>query len=330
MKQPNFNIVPEIKGKLRFDKQMFLYLAFVLLAALMWFFNKLGDETNDRLLYPVTFINMPVQKIVVNGLPDNFELTVQGRGWDILRYKMGKSPEPIVINLSRLNHILSKESTIDFSLATTSLSEEIKSQLPANIVLNVIQPDTIHFVLSNYSEKHVPVVPILDLTFDHQCLVDGDIVVTPNEITVNGPDIILDTLQAVYTKPISARKVRRSLRKNVELAPIEGVALRLRKVDVNVPVAKYTEESISIPIDVVNEPDSLRVRLMPGVVDLKFWVSMKDYSHINRDDFKAEVDVRAAMEQTGLQVPVALSMQPACVRNVVIDPEIVNFVLETK
>lgn len=330
MKQSAFNIVPEIKGKLRFDKQMLLYLAFVVLAALMWFFNKLGDETNDRLLYPVTFINMPVQKVVVNGLPDNFELTVQGRGWDILRYKMGKSPEPIVINLSRLNHILSKESTIDFSLATTSLSEEIKSQLPTNIVLNVIQPDTIHFVLSNYSERHVPVVPVLDLTFDHQCMIDDSITVSPNEITVNGPDIILDTLTMIHTKPISARKVRRSLRKNVELAPIEGVAFRLRKVDVSVPVSKYTEESISIPIDVVNEPDSLRVKLMPATVDIKFWVSIKDYSHINRDDFKAEVDARGVMEQVGLQVPVTLSMQPSGIRNVVLNPEIVNFVMETK
>ena len=330
MKQSNFNIVPGIRKKLRFDKQMLLYLAFVVLASLMWFFNKLGDETNDRLLYPVTFINMPVQKIVVNGLPDNFELTVQGRGWDILRYKMGKSPEPIVINLSRLNHILSKESTIDFSLATSSLAEEIKSQLPANIVLNVIQPDTIHFVLSNYSEKRLPVVPVLDLTFDHQCMIDGDITVTPSEITVNGPDIILDTLEVIHTKPISTRKVRRSLHKNVELAPVDGVALRVRKVDVSVPVSKYTEESISIPIDVVNKPDSLRVKLMPGVVDLKFWVSIKDYSHINHDDFKAEVDVRDAMKQIGLQVPVTIARQPANVRNVVMSPEIVNFVLETK
>ena len=69
---------------------------------------------------------------------------------------------------------------------------------------------------------------------------------------------------------------------------------------------------------------------MPATVDIKFWVSIKDYSHINRDDFKAEVDARGVMEQVGLQVPVTLSMQPSGIRNVVLNPEIVNFVMETK
>ena len=330
MKQSNFNIVPEIKEKLRFDKQMLLYAAFLLLSSLMWFFNKLGEETNSTLLYPVTFINMPVQKVVVNGLPDNFDLTVHGRGWDILRYKMGKSPEPIVINLSRLNHILSKESTIDFSLATNALTEEIKSQLPANINLTLIQPDTIRFVLSNYSEKRVVVKPVLDLTFEHQCLIDNKIDVSPAEITVNGPDIILDTLTAVYTKTISTRKANQTLHKTVEILPIEGIALRTHKVDVTIPISKYTEESLTIPITAINEPDSLRLKLMPSTVNIKFWVSMKNYAHINKADFKAIVDAKEADTQIGMQLPVTISAMPMSVRNITIEPEIVNFVLETK
>jgi len=330
LKKSNFNIVPEIKGKLRFDKQMLLYLAFLLLSSLMWFFNKLGDETNDTLLYPVSFINMPVQKVVVNGLPDNFDLTVQGRGWDILRYKMGKSPEPIVINLSRLNHILSKESTIDFSLATSALSEEIKSQLPANITLNAIQPDTIHFVLSNYSEKRVPVKPSLDLTFEHQCMIDNKITISPAEIIVNGPDIILDTLTAVYTKKLSARKVNGSIHKSLEIEQIDGIALRTNKVDVEVPVSKYTEESLTIPITITNETENVRLKIMPANVEIKFWVPMEDYSHINKTDFKVEINAENAEKQIGMQLPLTLSAQPSSVRNVRIEPEIVNFVMETK
>ncbi len=330
MKQSNFNIVPEIKEKLRFDKQMLLYAAFLLLSSLMWFFNKLGEETNSTLLYPVTFVNMPVQKVVVNGLPDNFDLTVHGRGWDILRYKMGKSPEPIVINLSRLNHILSKESTIDFSLATNALTEEIKSQLPANINLTLIQPDTIRFVLSNYSEKRVAVKPVLNLTFEHQCLIDSKIDVSPAEITVNGPDIILDTLTAVHTKAISTRKANQTLHKTVEISPIEGIALRTHKVDVTIPISKYTEERLTIPITAINEPDSLRLKLMPSTVNIKFWVSMKNYAHINKADFKAIVDAKEADTQIGMQLPVTISATPMNVRNITIEPEIVNFVLETK
>ena len=168
MKHPNLDI-SAVKSRLRFDKRMLLYFVFIGFSSLMWFFNKLGDETNATIHYPVTFINLPMQKVVVNDLPDNLDLSVQGRGFDILRYKMGKMPEPVVINLSRLNHILAKESTMEFHLGTSALFEEIKSQLPANLALSMIQPDTIYFVFSNYSEKRVPVRPVLDLYFDSQC-----------------------------------------------------------------------------------------------------------------------------------------------------------------
>ena len=329
MKHPNLDI-SAVKSKLRFDKRMLLYIVFLGFSSLMWFFNKLGDETNATIHYPVTFINLPMQKVVVNDLPDNFDLSVQGRGFDILRYKMGKSPEPVVINLSRLNHILAKESTMEFHLGTAALFEEIKMQLPANIGLTMIQPDTIYFVFSNYGEKRVPVKPVLDLHFDSQCRIDGIVSVSPTEVTVNGPDLILDTLQAVYTKRIVARGVTTDINKNVDLQPIEGVAIVHRKVKVNVPVSKFTEAVATVPITVAGEPDSLTVRLMPNEATIRYWVSTNDYSRINHTDFKVEADARQIKSMMGMQLPVSVTVQPANVYNVNVEPQIVSFVLEPR
>lgn len=330
MLQSDFKIVPVVKEKLRFDKRMLLYVVFFCFSALMWFFNKLGDETNAIIQYPVTFINLPMQKVVVNELPENLGLSVQGRGFDILRYKMGSMPEPVIINLSRLNHILAKESTMEFNLGTNVLFEEIKSQLPTDIELTMIHPDTINFVFSNYGEKRVPVKPVFNLHFDHQCRIDGEVVVTPNIVTVNGPDIILDTLQAVYTKRISARNVKADIRRNVELQSIDGVSLIHKKVKVEVPVSKFTESVSVVPITVKGEPDSVRVKLMPNEVTVSYWVSTNDYSRINHSDFKAEVDASLIDSQIGLQLPVDISVQPQGVYNISVEPQIVNFVLESR
>ncbi len=330
MKQSDFKIVPAVKDKVRLDKRMLLYVVFLCFSALMWFFNKLGDEANAIIQYPVTFTNLPMQKVVVNDLPENFALNVQGRGFDILRYKMGKTPEPVVINLSRLNHILAKESTMEFNLSTAALFEEIKSQLPADIALTMIHPDTINFVFSNYGEKRVPVRPVLDFRFDSQCLIDGDIIVSPSMVTVNGPDIMLDTLQAVYTKRIVARKVNADVRRTVELQPIEGIALIHHKVMVEVPVSKFTESVVKVPLAIVGNSDSLRVKLLPNEVTIKYWVSTNDYSRINSSDFRVEVDARQISQQMGLQLPVYVSVQPQDIFNVKVEPQIVNFVLESK
>ena len=329
MKHPNLDI-SAVKSKLRFDKRLLLYLVFFGFASLMWFFNKLGDETNATIRYPVTFINLPMQKVVVNDLPDNLDLNVQGRGFDILRYKMGKSPEPVVINLSRLNHILAKESTMEFNLGTAALFEEIKSQLPANLALSMIQPDTIYFVFSNYGEKRVPVRPVLDLHFDSQCRIDGIVSVTPSMVTVNGPDLLLDTLQAVYTKRITARGVTSDISKNVDLQPIDGIVLIHRKVKVDVPVSKFTEAVATVPITVAGEPDSVAVRLMPNEVTIRYWVSTNDYARLSHNDFKVEADAGQIKTMVGMQLPVTVTVQPANVYNVSVEPQIVNFVLEPR
>lgn len=329
MKHPNLDI-SAVKNRLRFDKRMLLYFVFIGFSSLMWFFNKLGDETNATIHYPVTFINLPMQKVVVNDLPENLDLSVQGRGFDILRYKMGKQPEPVVINLSRLNHILAKESTMEFNLGTSALFEEIKSQLPANLALSMIQPDTIYFVFSNYGEKRVPVRPVLDLHFDRQCRIDGSISVTPSEVTVNGPDLILDTLQAIYTKRITARGVTSDISKSIDLQPIDGIAIVHRKVKVDVPVSKFTEAVATVPISIAGEPDSVAVRLMPNDVTIRYWVSTNDYARINHTDFKVEADARLIESMIGMQLPVKVTVQPANIYNVSVEPQIVDFVLEKR
>ncbi len=307
---------------------MLVYMVFFVLASLMWFFNKLSDDTNARIVYPVMFINIPMQKVVVNDLPDNIYLSVHGRGWDILRYKIGKSPEPVVVNLGRLNHILARESTTEFNLATNELVKEIESQLPSDITLSMIQPDTIYFIFSNYSEKRVAVRPVIDLRFESQCKIDGVISVSPESVSVTGPDIMLDTLQAVYTKCITARKVRQDVRREVELAPINDISLPRRKIRVEIPVSQFTESTISVPITIVNEPDSLHLRPMPSEVEVSFWVSMNDYSLINKSDFSVVIDAGKALGQIGLQLPVEVVAAPQNVYNISIEPEIVNFVLE--
>ena len=329
MKHPNLDI-SAVRKKLRFDKRMLLYIVFLGFSSLMWFFNKLGDETNATIRYPVTFINLPMQKVVVNDLPDNLDLNVQGRGFDILRYKMGKTPEPVVINLSRLNHILAKESTMEFNLGTSALFEEIKSQLPANIGLTMIQPDTIYFVFSNYGEKRVPVRPVLDLHFDSQCRIDGIVSVTPSMVTVNGPDLLLDTLQAVYTKRIVARRVTQDINRNVDLQPIDGIAIVHRKVKVEVPVSKFTEAVATVPVTITGEPDSVAVRLMPNEVTIRYWVSTNDYARINHTDFKVEADAKQIESMMGMQLPVSVTVQPANIYNVSVEPQVVNFVLEPR
>lgn len=288
----------------------------------------MGDDTNASIPYPVTFINLPIHKVVVNELPSNLNLSVQGRGYNILRYKTGKTPDPVVINLSRLNHIIAKETTMEFNLATDVLFEEIKSQLPTDLQLTKIKPDTIYFVFSNYSEKRVPIEPTLDINFDTQCKVDGNIDVNPREVVVSGPNIILDTLKSVKTKPITARRARNDIKKNIELEPISGLAFQTHRVDVEVPISKFTEAVINVPITVVGAPDSLRTTIMPNDVEVSFWVSMNDYSHINKNDFRVEANVNNADSLLGMQLALKLTTKPQNVFNIRITPEVVNFVFE--
>jgi hypothetical protein len=321
---------PEGRFNQRYVQKVLIYLSFVVIATFFWFLVKLGSNFNAVIEYPINFTHIPEQKVIVNTIPTKLKLSVQATGFNILRYKINTPVSVLIIDMNRYSNQILRRNVKEYNLLTRNITEEIKNQLPTDIELVSIMPDSIPFIFSTIREKKIPVKPDLALRFARQTMLDGNIVFEPDSVTIHGPDLILDTLEAIYTQRTELTDLQKKVQKTIYLKTIEGITMNRSRVEMTIPVAKYTESSITVPIMSVNVADTMELIPIPNQVTIRYLVSLTNFNNVLETDFRAEIDAKDIANQLGQQLPVKLTVVSAYARELKIIPEQVNFVLEKK
>lgn len=319
-----------IKILTRIDRKVLVYLVFVGISTVFWFLNKLDNEYNSTIEYPVRYSQLPKNKILVNELPKNLKLSVSAYGYDLLIYKISPAPFPIVLNLEDFGLKNASDNLKNFKLITRYARDEISNQLPNEINVLDILPDTITFQFANVIDKKVPVHENLHLTYAPQCLQNGPITFTPDSVIVSGPNTLIDTLQAFYTKFQSFDNLDKSLQRNIALREIPNLNTNKKRVVVNIPIAKFTEASFDVPVIPVNVPDSLELITFPGSIKVSGLISLSEFDKVKSSDFRVEADYLNIDNLIGVKVPLNLILAPSNMRDVDYYPSSVEFILEKK
>jgi hypothetical protein len=292
--------------------------------------NKLNNEYNSTIEYPIRYAQLPKNKILVNTLPKMLKLNVNAFGYDLLFYKISPAPFPIVLNLEDFGLKNASENLKNFKLVTRYAREEISNQLPNEINVLDILPDTILFQFANVVDKKVPIKENVRLTYAPQCLLNGTITFKPDCVIVSGPNTLIDTLQAFYTKFQSFDKLEKTIQRNIALRELPNLSTDKKRVVVTIPIAKFTETEFEVPISTVNVPDSLNLITFPRMVNVSGLVSLSEFDKIKTSDFRVQVDYLQIDNLIGIKLPLKLEWAPSNVRNVAFYPQSVEFILEKK
>lgn len=331
MKKLSLQIIKESLNKKifqRIDQKIMVYLIFVGIATVIWFLTELGNDFTTTIDYPVRYANLPKNKVLVQELPKNLQLSVNGYGFTLLRYKVSPAPFPVVIDLNDYATQINNPRVRRFPLLTRYARQTINKQMPNNIEVLDIFPDTIVFEFANVVEKKVAIAPNVKLEFDKQSMLDGKISFTPDSIIVSGPNTLLDTLQYVYNKKQTFTGLNKPLQRNIQLKEIDNLSFSKKRVIINLPVSKFTEAYFEVPIETVNVPDSLVLKTFPRVARLTFLVSLNKYDKIKPDDFRVEANYNDIKELLGQKLPIKLTFSPEPAHSVTYHPENVEFILE--
>ncbi|MBI9067400.1 MAG: hypothetical protein JEZ09_08920 [Salinivirgaceae bacterium] len=312
----------------RIDQKILTYMVFVGIATIFWFFNKLGNDFTTTIDYPVRYANMPKNKVLVNELPKNLHLNVNSFGYKLLIYKLSPAPYPVVINLEDYIKQINNPNIKQFQLNTRYAREEINKQMPNDIEVLDILPDTISFQFANILEKKVPVKANVSLDFDQQCMLDGLISFIPDSIIVKGPHTILDTLSGVFIKKQVFSSLNKPLQRNVLIKEIKQVKYDKKRVIMNLPVSKFTQATYNVSIIPTNVPDTLELKTFPRQIQVTGLVSLNDYDKINESDFRVEVDYFEIAKLLGQKLGVKLILFPSKVKSLDYYPQSVEFIIE--
>ncbi|WP_157482418.1 hypothetical protein [Geofilum rubicundum] len=86
-------------------RDAYVFLVFLLISTGFWFLNALRDDYVTDFTYPVRFVNVPPNEIVVEGKNQKVDLKIKASGFTILRQRLSSSFIPVVYDISQMNRL---------------------------------------------------------------------------------------------------------------------------------------------------------------------------------------------------------------------------------
>ena len=316
--------------KLKKDRNVFVFLIFLLLSTVFWFLNALQKDYTTTIEYPVVFTHIPKGYILKDSKVKNLKLKINSGGFNILRYNLSNNTIPLSINISDMKQVKGKNKT-SYYLLSSKYFRSINGQLSNGMRLLEISPDTLFVRLSPKLEKKVPVKAEIKTFFKKQFLQAGDLIIKPDSVSISGDAAIIDSIKEVKTKYTVFKDLNDTLVIKLPLEQIKGVKMSDSHVSLIIPVEPFTESTVSVPIVAMNVPDTLLLKAFPPEITVSFRVSLSRFGSIKSNDFLATIYfTKELIDEKNQRLKVKLEKYPEGLYFVHYSPLFVEYVLERK
>ena len=316
------------KIKSSISREFLTYLVFLLIAVTIWYLNALNKDYLDDLKITVKYTDLPADKVLVNTPPEYVTLTVNAPGFTLLKYRLGLIFNSVSLDASyQTLRKINRSTQGEYFILTQSVFDKIAAQLSSDVSLRMVTPDTLIFQFSETIRKKIPVKSALQLQFEKGFLPKGSMTIDPREVTVQGPQAVIDTMHYVYTRSKVFKKLNDDLRISIDLQPVHQLQYSVAEVNVVQVIERHTEAAITVPIEPVNLPKGLTMKVFPGTVTVNCMVPVADYEKLQPYMFRAVVDY-AGIKDDQAKAKVALTRTPYNVADVKFQPKNVDFIIE--
>jgi len=321
------DLLKQIRGifsprKVKRNKRVLIFAFFLALSTIIWFFSKLEKDYFTTISIPVKFYNFPENKIQINHLPKELKVSVFGRGFTLLRYKI-LSRNPIFIDLTKISGSKSENDRELIYFNSESIIPMIDREMASEVKILSIEPGSIKLVFSKKQSKKVVIVPDINYSVDKDYILD-EVNVNPRYIFVTGPAFILDSLDTLF----SVKSQIQNLSKNSNyLLGIQKIPLCTYSNDlilVDIKVQKKTEKTIQIPVKSIFSYKSENKEFVPASVNLMFSVGVNDYQYIEATDFQFEFQRVLNPNSGNENYFIRITTTPDGVSNAQISPSVIT------
>ena len=295
------------------------FFLFVLLSFIFWFSTKLSNTYQIEQSFSIHWKNIP-KEIVLNHDSSELSLSITASGIEILWYRLFKNKINLVLNK---NIFIGKE-------AFVSIDNErfnIQQQLFDNTILNQITTPVIKIAYARLGVKKVKITSEPILKFRAGYLSDSPLTITPDSLLVRGSQDALDTLIIVKTVSFIMEDIFKSFQKVIALEDLTNLQFDIQEVNIKQEISRYSEKQFILPIEIINIPKSVKVKLFPPTVTLKATMPLTLLNSINAKDFMLVVDYKLILKNELTRLPIRLVKQPIQVKKVIWEPKTVYYLI---
>ncbi len=171
---------------------------------------------------------------------------------------------------------------------------------------------------------------VSNFSFVNQFGIANDIEVIPEYVTLSGPEQELKKISEWPTDTLALMNMQSTTGARVAMAQnkLKNVNIFPTSAEVKVPVDEFTEKTIELPLNVINNKEYYSVKLYPKKVKVTFLVALSKYQQINENFMDAVVDLSEWKDLNHNQLRVKLPRFPEYCKLVRISPEKVDFIIE--
>ncbi len=309
-----------------FRHKLYVFLICLLISIVIWFLIMLSNEAVTSLEYPVTFKNFPADMVLVNKPDSVLTFRIASGGFELITLKYLTRKKPVEIDLSNLNIEKSGDQYIA-RYPTSQLSELIFNRFNFSEELISISPENIFFRFEPLDFKNVPVVPHLNIEYEKTYQQSDSLIVTPVSVKIAGPGEYINKISKVYAVNEAATGINESVTLQCKLELPQSfpkVEILPNEAEVFVPVEKFTESSIEIPLVII--PDSLKVKVFPSNVRITYLVGLKDFQRIDKGLFRAVIDLNQSSSSES-KARVKIEEAPSYAKIIRVEPEEVEYLV---
>lgn len=316
------------------NRNLLVFLGFVVLSFFLWFLNYLNKDLTGDIVLKYKIKNPPETIASKNASEGEFTIIATGQGYNLLQEKLESKRIPISIDLENGEKAdKSGKSLIRYQtgnekayIIVNDLKPIIRKKIGDKISINDIKPDTLFFDMVSVVEKTVP-IDISNVRFD---LIKGqkisNVVLTPDSVTIMGRRSAIDSITKVYV--IDDGILPRNKNSHTFKLDIpDAINATQQSTNLSYKVEMFTEAHKRIKIKALNFPPEYNITLLPEDVDVCYNTPISHFDDISDYEFSAIVDYNKAKSKY-IEIEVTTSNPFVTISR--ITPETCCYILETK
>lgn len=298
-----------------------VFVFFVLLALIYSMTSKLTSNYTKTIVFVVKPVDVPSDQVVLDQSIDSIRLELEGYGYNLAKYYID---QPIIeISLNDLNKVKSK-----YQWTKQRNFSDLQSKFNKSIRLVSSSVDQIDFTIEQYESKKVPVELKLELDYKSGFDSFNEYKLSKDSIMITGPNSLIDTINMIQTHKLVLNQIDSEINAKIRIKPPENsnITHSDTELDFQLKVEKFTEESIKVPITIVNIDDNMKINYYPKVVSVLYRVSIREYKSVNPMDFRVECDLNTINRDNSVLIS-SITKKPSNVRKCRIENNQIQYVI---
>ena len=275
------------------------FVFFLLLALVFWALTKFSEESTATVNTNLTYTNLPGSVSVSPTTVVEIAFDISANGFQFLSYKL-KSPT-ISIDMSKYY----KEGDSLVLISDSELNKIITAQLDFDTRVSNLSLDELHVKLDVIVSKKVPVVFDSDISYKEGYKLTGVMSLQPDSVLVSGPSSAVDSVHSIITETYVKKNVSETIDESIGLQLPENSDVSISEIKVNLKLAvdEFTQKRVALPVEVVNVPADIKLKLLTESIIISFDVSVSQFNSISERDFRIVCDYALRSSEENILVP---------------------------